>query len=303
MVGDTRDAAETLPFRWPPRERTDPQPPAPIEPPRSQTQQRVTFTARAVGAIIDAARALEDFWISPTDLPLDETIAITGWKPDAPGDYCDRCASSIGPYETDEFGCASCRNRRLPWSRAIRLGEYHGDLAQFVKAIKFAGRSKLAFDLGVTLGDALRRAGLDADRASVVPMPMPAIRKFTRPCEHAAEIAAGVSHALDAPLVRALSARYRPSQRSYPASMRRQNVRGAFRLRRGVSLAGRAVVLVDDVLTTGSTMQAACRALREAGRPEIWAAPVSVASSSDRRPRDRSEKFIVERSAPRLDTL
>ncbi len=303
MVGDPREAGETLPFRWPPREHAEVAPPTPIEPRPSRALQGVTSTSRTVVAIAEAARAMEEFWISPTDLPLDETIAITGWKPDAPGDYCDRCATSIGPYETDEFGCASCRNQKLPWARAVRLGEYHDDLAQFVKAIKFAGRSKLAFDLGVMLGGSLRCAGLGPGRACVVPMPMPALRKFTRPCEHAAEIAAGVARALEAPLVRALIARYRPSQRSYPASRRRLNVRGAFRLRRRVDLAGRTVVLVDDVLTTGSTMQAASRALRDAGRPEIWIAPVSVAGSGDRRPCDTSEKSVVERSDPRLDTL
>lgn len=303
MIGDTRAANESLPFRWPPR---DPAELTPLSPAESASPPPVapdTFRRRAARALADSARALEKFWFSPTDLPLGETAAATGWKPDAIGDFCDRCASSIGPYETDEFGCAACRSRKLPWVRAVRIGEYHGQLAEFVKAIKFAGRSKLAFDLGATLGKSILAAGFDPVHARVVPMPMPALRAFTRPCEHAAEIAAGVADSLDAPLVRALRARYRPSQRSFPASRRRLNVRGAFRPRRRTDLAGCTVVLVDDVMTTGSTMLTACRALLDAGRPEIWIAPVSVAAPMDRRAKAGSEKFIVERSARGLDTV
>jgi predicted amidophosphoribosyltransferase len=60
-----------------------------------------------------------------------------------------------------------------------------------------------------------------------------------------------------------------PQQTLQPPAGRRENVRGAFRARAGAGLRGRTVLLVDDVLTTGSTAHEAARALRQAGAARV----------------------------------
>ena len=208
---------------------------------------------------------------------------MLGWQADTPDRYCDRCGASIGPHETDEFGCLACRGRRLVWDRVVRVGEYHGGLAALVKDAKFHARRSTARGLGRHLGRALRAAGAATHRVCVVPVPMWIGRRIARRIDHAAEIAAAVGAELPGPVVHALSARHRPSQRSVPASHRPGNVRGVFRPRRGIDLTGWRVVLIDDVMTSGATARQAARALTTIGARDLWMGVVAVTPGPDRR--------------------
>jgi predicted amidophosphoribosyltransferase len=261
-------------------------------------------------------RDAETFWLAPTSLPLARRREACAWSPDPLSAFCNRCAQSVGFSEDDEFGCAKCRDRRFAWSRAVRLGEFEGDLASWVKEVKFAKNASLACDLGRLLGERVRDAGLPGERVCVVPIPMSRIERWTKGFDHARAIAEGVARSIPgglaggrsggeaggwsggrAPLVRGLVREHRPSQRSMTSvSARERNVKRAFRAARGVDLSGWTVVLVDDVMTTGATMRAASRALwprLRASRPAaIWVAAVGVtpdrqagvAASSDQPP-------------------
>lgn len=250
-------------------------------------------------------RDAEAFWLAPTSLPLAQRREACAWSPDALSVFCNRCAQTVGFGEDDEFGCAKCRDRRFAWSRAVRLGGFEGDLASWVKEVKFAKNASLACDLGRLLGERLRDAGLPGERVCVIPIPMSRIERWTKGFDHAWAIAEGVARAIPgglaggrtggqtggrtggrAPLVRGLVREHRPSQRSMTSvSARERNVKRAFRAARGVDLSGWTVVLVDDVMTTGATMRAASRALwprHRASRPAaIWAAAIGV--TPDRR--------------------
>ncbi|MFQ5668740.1 MAG: ComF family protein, partial [Candidatus Binatia bacterium] len=127
--------------------------------------------------------------------------------------------------------------------------------------------------------------------ALVVPMPMPWTRRVYRGIDHAHVIAAGVARSVEAPLVRILIRRNGPPQATLSRSERLRRgsrgtrLRGAWRRsRREHPLAGAAVILVDDVATTGATLRAAARVLRSLGPSQVVGAVLAVANDPARRP-------------------
>jgi ComF family protein len=176
--------------------------------------------------------------------------------------------------------CPACRRRPPSAVEAARsAGEYDGALRQIIHAFKYDARRSLA----APLGDLLREAGgeLLREASCVVPVPLHPWRRLRRGFNQAADLAA----ALPIPLVHALSRRRMTTpQTGLPAGARRRNVRGAFRLspllRHRVlqtTIADRIVVLVDDVRTTGATLDACAHVLKDAGAKEVRALPVARA--------------------------
>jgi len=158
------------------------------------------------------------------------------------------------------------------WEEAAGAsGRYDGALRQIIHAFKYEGRRSLARPLGRLLREL--GAGVLDEAAAVVPVPLYPWRRLQRGFNQAAELA----RHLDRPVSHALwrVRRTRP-QAGLSASERRRNVRGAFRLSPLVSrrvrralIEDRVIVLVDDVMTTGATLQACAEVLREAGAREV----------------------------------
>lgn len=237
--------------------------------------------------------AIEREWFDITTEPVARRIARGEWAPDALDAYCHRCGRSIGPHERDEGGCGTCRGTRPPWSQMVRLGQHEGLLRDMIVEVKFTRFRRLGADLGGLLGEAVlaraAAAGIDAEtlrQAVVVPVPTTARRRLARGIDHTGVIARAAAERLGTPMRAALVRRHVPSQLLVAPSRRAANVAGTMRLRRrGVDrLAGRLVVVVDDVCTTGATMRAACRAIREGLRREgaagatVWAAILARAA-------------------------
>jgi ComF family protein len=105
-----------------------------------------------------------------------------------------------------------------------------------------------------------------------VPVPLHRARKRARGFNQAAEIARHLPLAVSHALTRV---RATPSQTDLPAAKRHANVRNAFAVRRGVDLRGLVVVLVDDVSTTGATLDACARVLVQSGAREVRALTVA----------------------------
>jgi ComF family protein len=152
-------------------------------------------------------------------------------------------------------------------ARAAAVGTYDGALRAIVHAIKYDGRRSLARPLATLIRQRCRAVLEGAD--IVVPVPLHPSRRRSRGFNQAFDLA----RHLGPPAVRALKrTRATPSQTSLPAAQRHRNMRNAFApAGRAPGVDGMIVVLVDDVSTTGATIEACARVLTEMGAREVRA--------------------------------
>lgn len=147
------------------------------------------------------------------------------------------------------------------------IGPYVGTLRNIVHAMKYDGRRSLAKPLGALMRDAggHRLAACEA----AIPVPLHPHRRRERGFNQAHDLA----RQLGLPVVTALArSRHTDTQTALPAADRHANVSGAFRTTRRVrALAGCSVVLVDDVRTTGATLEACAVVLKDSGVREVFA--------------------------------
>lgn len=214
--------------------------------------------------------------------PLDGPVCDGCWgavRPITPP-ICDGCGDPLTSWRLvscETARCARCRRTPRAVDRGRAIGEYDGALREIIHALKYEGRRSLARRLGRLMreraGDLLD--GIDC----VVPVPLHPRRQRARGFNQSAELAAALG-----PPVRALLGRVRHTapQADLPAARRHANVRGAFHLAPGrgwwapavtplVARTHGAVLLVDDVCTTGATLEACARVLKDAGVREVRA--------------------------------
>ena len=174
------------------------------------------------------------------------------------GPRCPRCALDSPRGEV----CGRCLSEAPHYDATVAVLAYEFPADALVHALKFRG--ELA--LGAFLGKEMARRVSAVEIDFVVPVPLSAARLRTRGYNHAAEVA---RHLLPGKLDLALCERSRdtPPQIDLPFAERRRNVRGAFRCTR--ALAGASVAVVDDVMTTGATLNELARTLKGAGAARV----------------------------------
>lgn len=222
------------------------------------------------------------------DAPLDGALCVacvTGVASIAPP-ICPRCGDhypSLMPGSTEWPECTRCRTDPPAFDLARSAGVYDGPLRDMIHALKYQRRRMI----GPWLSARMRLDGADllCSADAVVPVPLHAWRQWQRGFNQADDLAAG----LGLPVWRVLRRQRRgPPQASLPASERHANARGAYTVRwrerwRPPRLQGAVVVLVDDVMTTGATLDACARALRSAGVVSVRA--LTAARAVTGRPR------------------
>ncbi|HEY7849534.1 MAG TPA: ComF family protein [Ktedonobacterales bacterium] len=210
-----------------------------------------------------------------------------------PAPRCARCDQPLSAATGRQ--CASCDAlARLPappaLERIVVASVYEGAVGSAIRALKFRKQRRLAQPLGRLLADAAVRAGLSGDL--IIPMPLHRGRRRERGYNQATLLARPLASALRAPLYDGALARIRATrpQTRLSRDARRANVAGAFALTGGpvaVSLlAGKRILLVDDVTTTGATLDAAAEALLAARPAAIYALAVARPMRSGAMPDD-----------------
>jgi ComF family protein len=214
---------------------------------------------------------------------------------DDEGSYCDGCRASLEPAPfprellEELLGVFTGDELALSSIGSLYTFQKGGPVQSLLHAVKYRGCFRLGVDLGRDLGHALRQFREFAEVELVVPVPLHRTRLRERGYNQAEAIARGISASVGVPTETnaVVRVRHTGTQTALSAAARKANVRTAFA---GVAdaIRGRIVLLCDDVLTTGSTLNACAEALLNAGALSVCAAtvakdPLAAAGPSNQR--------------------
>ncbi|MDR2050380.1 MAG: ComF family protein [Deltaproteobacteria bacterium] len=183
--------------------------------------------------------------------------------------FCPRCGEIFASPFVEEL-CPACLRKELPWGRIYFHAAYSGLLRQLILRIKFQGNLILAEALGTLLAEHPDLLLRQKDYDCLVPISLHPERLAQRGFNQALEIARPVSAGLRLPLRPEMLRRVlRTRQQSgLTRKERAKNMRNAFAVP-GMKARGLRILLLDDILTTGSTMYAAASSLFRAGAEAV----------------------------------
>jgi ComF family protein len=178
---------------------------------------------------------------------------------------CRACALRLGPAPGDL--CGRCLRDPPAFDATLALADYVAPVDGLIVALKFGHRLEVAQALGTLLGRRIAQVAPADALLAVVPLAFE--RQRERGFNQALEIARAASAACGRPLLphALLRIRHRPAQENLTLDERRRNVRGAFAVARDAEsqVAARTLIVIDDVMTSGSTLAETARVLKRAG--------------------------------------
>ncbi len=192
----------------------------------------------------------------------------------AGGSACPRCALLVGPHGLIDRGCSECRGRSLGFDAAVALGPYQGPIRDLCLRLKHERNAWLARWVAELVAEA-RRPALQAEIAAdawVVPVPLHWTKRFTRGYNQAEALACGIGRSFRLPVRSPLRRTVATKALALIGRTERAKImKNVFAIRRRYQsrLAGRTILLVDDILTSGATARAASRTLKRAGAARV----------------------------------
>ncbi|MBI2877722.1 MAG: ComF family protein [Candidatus Tectomicrobia bacterium] len=192
------------------------------------------------------------------------------------GAVCPRCgspfASTYALASSPGHLCEPCRVEVLPFAAARAVGWYRGALREVIHLFKYEGKMGLGPRLGALMADHLPGLfSLDRPWDEVLSVPLHRKRLKEREFDQSLILAQGLSRRYQIPLSwgNLVRTRWTNPQVGLNKEERRRNVQGAFALRKPDWVAGRQLLLIDDVYTTGATILECCRILQAAGAARV----------------------------------
>lgn len=210
------------------------------------------------------------------------------------GGLCSICGERlISPHafsgEHGEVRCGLCRRLEQPYVKAVAYGSYEDGLRDLIHLLKYQHVRPAANVLGRMLAEVIGNLepGFAAGKIAVVPVPLFPLKLKQRGFNQAEVMARIASKLLPARDRYVLTGdaleriRETQSQTGLTRHQRRENLRGAFRVKRPEKILGADILLVDDVFTTGTTVSECARILRRAGAARVWVATVARTLKAD----------------------
>ena len=210
-----------------------------------------------------------------TELPTMKIICseCAASMPAFEGSRCQHCGEPVDDASIDL--CIRCGTQLLSVDRVFSLGPYHGNWGRLVRSFKFEREMAVGRWLGERMAAALISLEPMADFNVITFVPMTRKGRRERGFNQAEILARMIAKRLNLPLVRMLAkTRETPLQSGLPAAQRKTNLRDVFRL---LPCKQEHVLLVDDIYTTGSTVEECARTLKRGGVQSVVAMTVARA--------------------------
>lgn len=227
------------------------------------------------------ARYAADALALPTMLmPITPVMTLTPPMPQPMhGERCTCCAVRL-PAAAAGLRCAACLRDPPSFDRTLALADYLPPLDRLLLDLKFHACLPLAAALGSLLARLAIAHGVcgwgqpqsaGAPPCLLIPVPLSAERLTERGFNQAQELARPLAKALQLPIAASACARIRhtQAQATLPVDERRVNMRSAFAVLQRQAIAGKAILVVDDVMTTGQTLEALAACLKRHGATHV----------------------------------
>jgi ComF family protein len=193
--------------------------------------------------------------------------------------FCQKCSEPFEGSITNTFACANCAHRTIYFDAAVSAYRGRGVVRQIIHEFKYGRQIHLRHLVARWLNSALDDERLRQSHFDViVPVPLHPTRQRERGFNQAgllAELLSAQTSIRCKPLLE--RTRYTTTQTALDRSERMENLHNAFRLRKNANVRGLRVLLVDDVLTTGSTLNECARILKRGGAFSVHAATAARA--------------------------
>ena len=213
--------------------------------------------------------------------PLNCPICREGLEPDNKKYLCPSCRIKIGLIKKPVCSrcgrpsalsiCASCKINHHYFRTARAAGIHEGVLRECIHLLKYRKKAFLAEPLGKMLVETVKNAANLGETDLLVPVPLGGRRYREREYNQARLLAGVVSRTFKIPISSRNLTRTRDAlpQTRLSRRQREKNVRGLFKIGNGKEYRGKVVLIIDDVFTTGSTVNECARVLSEAGTREV----------------------------------
>jgi ComF family protein len=184
---------------------------------------------------------------------------------------CPRCGVGFAADLGEDHLCADCLRGEGHFTKARALAHYEGLMAAVLARFKYRGHSRLARPLGDLLAEYREPDFSFADYRLVIPVPLHPRRLRQRGFNQSLLLARRIGRRHSLPLDFTALRRIRPTlpQTELSAAERQKNIRGAFAVSNPRAVDGNAVLLVDDVFTTGATVEECAKALLKSGAGRV----------------------------------
>ena len=240
---------------------------------------------------LEALNAFRDAFLGasrPCDTELKILFARVLKKSFSPTEqegHCQTCGLDLPWQENGKIHCKTCVSKRGTPHKTIALSTYEGGLGVLIAAAKYTGWAEPLRIAGELLGTELKiRGGSSLQKKVIVPMPSPWIRTLHRGIDHSMVIAREVSRVTDWPIHRVLKRKWVAPQVGLSRSERMRGGKGLEAIpisTVSLSIPGTEVVLIDDVRTTGATLDKASRMCMALGARRVIAGVVAMRASDD----------------------
>jgi ComF family protein len=184
---------------------------------------------------------------------------------------CPCCGLGFAETPGEDHLCSSCLTEERYFSKARALGPYEGLIVEAISRFKYLGSSRLAKVLGTLLAEYQDPDFPFSEFALILSVPLHPQRLRQRGFNQSLLLARRISRQHSVPLDFTALQRTRDTQpqTQLSGSERQKNMRGAFEVRRPEVIAEKHILLIDDVFTTGATVQECSRVLLRAGAKQV----------------------------------